>query len=210
MVMIKEATPDKTDSAPILLQGHMDMVAVHDADYPVDMEKATTANLKATVRPPRLGGNTTMGVFATRSPYRPNSIGLSSVRLLEVHTDTDHGPELIVGGADLRNHTPIYDIKPYLRYVDCHEDANDGFAGTGIFHILKVVYEPGIREELSTLLGTEKLAALEEVLSLDPRPSYQDDPDRSYGILFAGRNVHFRVSGDSLTVTDFEEKKDGR
>lgn len=120
----------------------------------------------ATVRPPRLGGNTHMGVFATRSPFRPNNIGLSSVKLESIEM-TNRGPLLHVSGIDLRNGTPIYDIKPYLHYADCHPDATDGFAGDGIFHRLQVVFP----QKLLTLLPEDKRASALEILALDPRPS---------------------------------------
>ncbi len=158
-------------------------------------------HFRATVRPPRLGGNETKGVFATRSPYRPNSIGLSSVKLIKVDITKDEGPVLYVGGADLRNHTPIYDIKPYLKYVDCHEDANDGFAHAGQEHILNVDYG---ETDLSPI-PVEKRSALTDILRLDPRPSYHNDPERVYGVRFAGCNVRFRVDKDVLTVLEIQQ-----
>lgn len=159
----------------------------------------------ATVRPPRLGGNTHMGVFATRSPFRPNNIGLSSVRLDEIEM-TERGPVLHVSGIDLRDGTGIYDIKPYLRYADCHPDATDGFAGDGILHRLQVVFPP----ELLKLLPKDKRASALEILALDPRPSYHNDPSRQYGLLFAGYDIHFSVDGTILHVLDLvkTEKSD--
>lgn len=154
-------------------------------------------NFKATVRPPRLGGNETMGVFATRSPFRPNPIGLSSVRLLGIE-DSDEGKVLIVAGADLRNFTAIYDIKPYIRYTDSHPDAECGFADEPPEETLEVV----ISDELAALIKEEKKDTLIRILSLDPRPRYIEDPLREYGLSFAGMNVKFTVEDKALTVTE--------
>ena len=151
-----------------------------------------------TVRPPRLGGNRRVGVFATRSPFRPNPIGLSSVRLLGVeHTDTE-GDVLLVSGTDLLDGTPIYDIKPYLAFTDSHPDAIGGFAD-GVRDYKLTVDFP---KELSDLIAAEKLQGLITLLENDPRPSYQDDPERIYGMLFSDREIKFRVEADTLTVTD--------
>ena len=149
----------------------------------------------ATVKPPRLGGNTRMGVFATRSPFRPNPIGLSSVKLEHIEYSED-GPVLFVSGIDLKNETPIYDIKPYLPYTDCHPDAREGFAHAVKEYALQVEFP----EELLKLFPDEKQEAIIEVLRQDPRPSYHDDETRKYGVAFAGYDVHFRVKGDVLTV----------
>ncbi len=151
----------------------------------------------ATVKPPRLGGNTSMGVFATRSPFRPNPIGLSSVRLEKMEF-TEQGPVLTVSGADLRDGTPIYDIKPYLAYTDCHPDAVDGFAAQRMNQQLKVSFP----EELLNIFPPEKRSAILEVLAQDPRPSYQHDASRRYGVSFAGYDVHFYVEGEQLRVTE--------
>ena len=155
-----------------------------------------------TVRPPRLGGNTRMGVFATRSPFRPNALGLSCVRLLGVEKREGLGTVLRVAGADLMDGTPIFDIKPYLPYADCRKDAAGGFApdsgGT-----LAVIYGPGLAERLPS----EKRAALTGILANDPRPRYQEDPGRLYGLRFAGKNVKFRVSEGVVTVTEIEDEK---
>lgn len=156
----------------------------------------------ATVRPPRLGGNTRVGVFATRSPFRPNPIGLSSVKLDSVEF-TDQGPVLQVSGIDLRDGTAIYDIKPYLGYADSHPDAVDGFARLGRQHRLNVVFP----EELLLQLPHEKRASALEILALDPRPSYQNDPERIYGVSFAGFDIHFSVENENLTVTDLQRSK---
>lgn len=151
-----------------------------------------------TVRPPRLGGNTRMGVFATRSPFRPNPIGLSSVRLERVELDPHLGPVLHVRGADLMDGTPIYDIKPYLPYADCHPDAAGGFASAAERGPLEVDFPPQWKAQLPA----DRLEALCGVLANDPRPSYQNDPNRVYGLEFAGFEVRFRVEGRVLTVCE--------
>ena len=156
-----------------------------------------------TVRPPRLGGNTRMGVFATRSPYRPNPIGLSSVRLVRVETDTPEGPVLVVSGADLMNGTPIYDIKPYLPYTDCHTDATSGFAGEYVNYRLAVDLPADVKAE-ALVLGMDEgmLQDLQNVLSLDPRPAYQNDPDRRYGMSYGDYEVSFFVSDNRIHVSN--------
>ena len=157
-----------------------------------------------TVRPPRLGGNTRMGVFATRSPFRPNALGLSCVRLLGVETDPALGPVLRVGGADLMDGTPIYDIKPYIPYADSHPEAAGGFAPDA-GEKLRVIFAPGEEEAVPQ----EKRDALRGVLENDPRPRYQDDPARVYGLDFAGLNVKFRVENGTLTVERVEKRPIG-
>ena len=153
-----------------------------------------------TVRPPRLGGNRRVGVFASRPPFRPNPIGLSSVKLEAIeHTDR-FGPVLRIRGADLVDGTPILDIKPYLPYGDCHPDASGGFASEAARPTLAVEIPPDLLERLPA----DRREALREVLALDPRPRYQDDPDRVYGFSFAGREVRFTVADDRLTVTEIE------
>ena len=151
-----------------------------------------------TVRPPRLGGNVRMGVFATRSPFRPNPLGLSSVKLEAIEQRPDVGPVLIVRGADLMDGTPIYDIKPYIPYADCHPDAAEGFTGQTRTHHLEV----SCPETLWQTVPEADRAALQGVLASDPRPSYQHDPQRVYGMEFAGLEVHFTVDGAQLTVQD--------
>ena len=152
-----------------------------------------------TVRPPRLGGNERMGVFATRSPFRPNSLGLSCVKLERVELDGDDAPAIVVSGADLMDGTPIFDIKPYVPYADSHPEAVSGFApDSGESERLKVE----IPAALLPLVPDEKLAALRAVLSADPRPRYHSDPGRIYGLPFAGLDVRFSVSDGVLTVTD--------
>ncbi len=154
-----------------------------------------------TVRPPRLGGNKRMGVFATRSPFRPNPIGLSSVRLLGIEKDEKHGFILRVSGADLLDGTPIYDIKPYLPYVDSHPEASNGFALSEKDGRLNI----DIPEKLLNLIPSDKQNALIAVLSQDPRPGYQHSDDRIYGIEFAGYNVRFRVCNGILSVTEIDK-----
>ncbi len=155
-------------------------------------------NWSVTVRPPRLGGNVHMGVFATRSPFRPNPIGLSSVKLESIELDSARGPLLHVSGIDLRHNTPIYDIKPYLPHVDSHPDASGGFAAEVKDYELQVVFP----EELLVRIPEEKRQAIMDVLKQDPRPSYHNDPERVYGVSFAGFNVKFTVEGTVLTVKD--------
>lgn len=149
-----------------------------------------------TVRPPRLGGNARMGVFATRSPFRPNPVGLSCVELLGVEDGC-----LIIGGADLVDGTPIFDIKPYVPYADCRPEACGGFADTPAGQTLQVEIPP----ELAERFPAEELSALRGVLACDPRPAYQKDPDRVYTLSFAGRDVRFRVEGDRLCVLGLEK-----
>jgi len=153
-----------------------------------------------TVRPPRLGGGTHMGVFATRSPFRPNPIGLSSVRLEKIE-QTSEGPVLVVSGIDLRDDTPIYDIKPYLPYVDSHPDARGGFAEEKADYALEVVFP----QELLEKIPASKQQAIIEVLKQDPRPAYHEDADRQYGVAFAGYNVRFCVADGVLTVFEVAE-----
>ena len=154
-----------------------------------------------TVRPPRLGGNTRMGVFATRSPFRPNSLGLSCVRLLGIEHTDKNGTVIHVAGADLMDGTPIFDIKPYIPYSDSHPDASGGFTDTAGEFLLKVDFP----ETLLSILPEEKRDAAKAVLSHDPRPSYQRKPERIYGINFAGYDIRFRVDGDVLTVQSVEK-----
>ena len=151
-----------------------------------------------TVRPPRLGGNTRMGVFATRSPFRPNSIGLSAVKLERIEQHPQLGPVLHVSGADLMDGTPIFDIKPYLPYTDSRPEATGGFAAEVFGHALEVRFAEGIMEKLPE----EKREALIGVLAQDPRPATQNDPERVYGVPFAGHDVKFIVRDGVLTVTD--------
>lgn len=151
-----------------------------------------------TVRPPRLGGNARMGVFATRSPFRPNPLGLSCVRLERVELHPELGPVLHVSGADLMDGTPIYDIKPYIPYADSHPDASAGFTGQVDMQPLRVEIPP----TLLGLLPPDRREALTGVLAQDPRPRYQTSPDRVYGLEFAGFDVRFTVDGGTLTVRE--------
>ena len=160
--------------------------------------EAVRSDWSPTVRPPRLGGNTRMGVFATRSPFRPNHMGLSSVKLLGVEHTAQYGTVLHVGGADLMDGTPIFDIKPYIPYSDCHTDATGGFTDSAGDFLLNVDFPP----ELLNKLPEEKQEAAIAVLSHDPRPSYQRKPDRVYGLTFAGFDIRFTVQDETLTVRD--------
>ena len=164
-----------------------------------DFSEAHREQWSPTVRPPRLGGNERVGVFATRSPFRPNSIGLSAVRLLGIDYDAKDGPALLVGGADLMDGTPIYDIQPYLPYTDAYPDAKAGFT-QGNANAEGERLEVEIPKALVRKLGKEKTAALRGVLEADPRPRYQDDEERIYGLTFAGQDIHFRVEGKLLQV----------
>ena len=155
-----------------------------------------SAHKSPTVRPPLLGGNQRMGVFATRSPFRPNNLGLSCVRLDHVEWQSPQGPVIHVLGADLMDQTPIYDIKPYLPYADAHPDARGGFTDQQSWRRLNVI----MSNQCAAMFTPEQLRALIRTLELDPRPHYQDDPDRIYGLMFDGHDLHFRVRGDQLEV----------
>lgn len=161
-----------------------------------EFSQAVRKEWSPTVRPPRLGGNVRMGVFATRSPFRPNPIGLSSVRLENVEFSEKYGPVLHVSGADLMDGTPIYDIKPYLAYVDSHPEAAGGFTDQIQDHKLKVEFP----EELLKKIPEEKREALLAVLANDPRPGYQKDPERKYGMSFGSWDIQFKVDGEQLWV----------
>ena len=152
------------------------------------------------VRPPLLGGNRKVGVFASRSPFRPNRLGLSSVRISEIELDTTRGPLIHVLGADLMDGTPIYDIKPYVVYADSHPEARSGFVDKNAIRWLEVV----VPDAVAARYSSDELAALRKVLSLDPRPHYQDNPEKVYGMMYAGKDVKFRVEGDVLTVVEVE------
>ncbi|MBQ9010967.1 MAG: tRNA (N6-threonylcarbamoyladenosine(37)-N6)-methyltransferase TrmO [Clostridia bacterium] len=159
------------------------------------IEPSSPEHFTATVRPPRLGGNERMGVFATRSPFRPNRIGLSCVRLLSVDRTGEEAPALIVSGGDMLNGTPVIDIKPYLPYTDAHPEALSGFADHSAGK-LSVHFPP----ELLERIPEKKRQALLEALALDPRPGYQADRERVYGMMFAGMNIRFTVDREVLTV----------
>ena len=156
-----------------------------------------------TVRPPRLGGNAHMGVFATRSPYRPNPIGLSCVEITSIEPDTPDGPVIYVKGADLMDGTPIYDIKPYIRYADSRPEAVCGYVDELSERKLNVKISADL---VAKVTDDDVLAALVETLSLDPRPSYHNDPHREYGLSFAGYNVKFVVCADILNVIEIESE----
>ena len=160
--------------------------------------EAVRTEWSPTVRPPRLGGNTRMGVFATRSPFRPNNLGLSSVKILGLEQTEDMGTVIHVAGADLMDGTPIFDIKPYIPYSDCHTEATGGFTDTAGEFLLKVEFPA----ELLVLLPEGKRESAIGVLSHDPRPSYQRKPDRVYGLSFAGFDLRFCVREDTLTVLE--------
>ena len=153
-----------------------------------------------TVRPPRLGGNERLGVFATRSPFRPNPIGLSCVRISHIDYETSDAPVIHVLGADLMDGTPILDIKPYVPYVDAHPEARGGFTDTKEWHPLEVV----IPKDLSALMTENQANSLRGILAQDPRPQYHDDPNRLYGLPFADWDVKFRVKDGVLTVVSFD------
>ena len=153
-----------------------------------------------TVRPPRLGGNKRMGVFATRSPYRPNSIGLSSVRLLQVKETKSEGTVLIVGGADILSGTPIYDVKPYLAYTDSHPDAKGGFADDVLGYEIEVELSQTVRSALTD----EEAKKLVAILKEDPRPSYKSEDEKIYGMKFSGKEIKFKYENYKLLVTNIE------
>jgi len=155
------------------------------------------AAVHSTVRPPLLGGNERMGVFATRSPFRPNGLGLSSVRIEGIEHDAREGTVIVVSGADMMDSTPIYDIKPYLSYVDSHADARGGFTERRAWRTLDVM----IPDEMAQKLPPEELASLKEVLALDPRPQYHDDPGRVYGMPYGCNDIRFKVADGTLVVT---------
>ncbi len=162
-----------------------------------DFSEAHREEWLPTVRPPRLGGNQRMGVFATRSPFRPNPIGLSSVRIKEIQLSTNDGPVIIVEGADLMNGTPIWDIKPYLPFTDSHPDAKGGFTEeTSKQKPLEVI----LPEQIATRFSDQQITALQKILASDPRPRYHDNPDRIYGIEFAGEDIKFKINGNKVTI----------
>ena len=165
--------------------------------------QAVRENWSPTVRPPRLGGNTRMGVFATRSPFRPNAIGLSSVKLERVEPHSPDGPIIVVSGIDLMDGTPILDIKPYIPYADSHPQAKEGFTSAGWERTLEVNFPQVLQKKVDA----DRRAALVGVLQNDPRPPYQNNPERVYGLPFGGQEIHFKVADGMLTVIDIEDKK---
>jgi len=180
---------------------------------PLSHKADKTAVWSPTVRPPRLGGNTRVGVFASRSPFRPNSMGLSCVKVESIVT-TGGKCTICVSGADLCDGTPIYDIKPYIPYADCIPDATGGFTDEKEWHALEVEFPSSLKEKFSSLANVPKgkalddIPALTETLRLDPRPHYQSDPEREYGMTFDGVDVRFKVDGNTLTVTDILKRED--
>lgn len=166
-----------------------------------EFSEAKKEHWSATVKPPRLGGKKRMGVFATRAPFRPNNIGLSCVKLDRVEQDEKDGPVLWVAGVDLLDGTPIYDIKPYIPLADCHPEASEGYTRETKIHELKVEFP----EELLNQYPEEKRQAVLGILAQDPRPTYFQDPERVYGVPFAGFDVKFRVDGDLLIVCGLEK-----
>lgn len=167
-----------------------------------EFSEAVRDTWSPTVRPPRLGGNVRKGVFATRSPFRPNPIGLSSVRLEKIEMDPKLGPVIHVSGADLMDGTPIYDIKPYIAYTDSHPDAVSGFASKPAEYLLEVT----IPDELLEKIPETQRESLISVLAHDPRPQYQDDPERVYGLAFGGLNINFKVEERQLSVIRVSKK----
>ena len=165
-----------------------------------DFSKAHRNTFTPLVRPPRLGGNKKVGVFASRSPFRPNNIGLSSVKLLSVKTLADGRISLSVGGADLLDGTPVYDVKPYLPFTDCHNDAVGGYADSQVDYKLDLI----LPDNICAYFTKEQLSALKECLEDDPRPSYQED-GKSYGMRFSDYNVKFTVIGKTLKVLNVEK-----
>ena len=162
----------------------------------------TSDKWSPTVRPPRLGGNKRVGVFASRAPYRPNPLGLSCVKLEEIKV-TENGPILIVSGADLADGTPIFDIKPYIPFVDCVNDAREGYTANTKKYEIKV----SVSDELLEKIPSDKRDSLIEILSEDPRPAYHDDPKRIYGFNFSGYEIHFSVDSGILTVRNVEKNQ---
>lgn len=163
--------------------------------------EAVRTDWSPTVRPPRLGGNTRMGVFATRSPFRPNNLGLSSVKILGIESTSDFGTVIHVGGADLMDGTPIFDIKPYIPYSDCHPDALGGFTQTADDFTLDVK----IADDLLEIVPESKRESFLGVLSHDPRPSYQKDSDRIYGLNYSNLDVRFQIKDKKLTVLEINK-----
>ena len=168
-----------------------------------EFSEAVRDTWSPTVRPPKLGGNVRKGVFATRSPFRPNPIGLSSVKIERVEMDPELGPVIHVAGADMMDGTPVYDLKPYLPYVDSHPEASGGFTDRIKYKKLQVVFP----EQWLSMIPVEYREALIGVLEGDPRPGYQKDPNRIYGLAFRKWDIHFRVEGEILTVCGITDYK---
>lgn len=169
-------------------------------EFSANRQEPGSTDWKATVRPPRLGGNSSVGVFASRSPFRPNPLGLSCVKLEKVDYESSGAPIIHVLGADLMDGTPIYDIKPYVSYTDSHPDARNGFVDANEWQALEVIIPEDILQEMKSSLTTEEIEALKEVLSQDPRPHYHHDTDKVYGMQFKNLDIHFSIEGNKLTV----------
>ncbi|MGN1450874.1 MAG: tRNA (N6-threonylcarbamoyladenosine(37)-N6)-methyltransferase TrmO [Eubacteriales bacterium] len=163
--------------------------------------EAEVRGFRPTVRPPRLGGNRRVGVFASRSPFRPNRLGLSCVRLLGIDFDAPDGPVLLVGGIDMLDNTPVFDVKPYVPAADCFPGASEGYTAVTKTHSLKVVFD----RKTEGLLPEEKLTVLRELLEKDPRPGYEDSPEKEYGLSFSGFDIGFRVENSVVTVFRIEK-----
>ena len=168
-----------------------------------EFSEAKREDWSPTVRPPRLGGNKRVGVFATRSPFRPNPVGLSSVKLIGVEHSAAEGDVLIVSGADLMDGTPIYDIKPYLPFTDSHPDAIGGFADEKKEYSAEVI----IPDEVAKATPLNRLEEIKELLAQDPRPSYRDDEEREYGMTYAGLDISFKATDNQITVTKITKAK---
>lgn len=168
-----------------------------------EFSEAKREDWSPTVRPPRLGGNKRVGVFATRSPFRPNPVGLSSVKLIGVEHSAAEGDVLIVSGADLMDGTPIYDIKPYLPFTDSHPDAIGGFADEKKEYSAEVI----IPDEVAKTTPLNRLEEIKELLAQDPRPSYRDDDEREYGMTYAGLDISFKATDNQITVTKITKAK---
>lgn len=168
-----------------------------------EFSESITDNWSPTVRPPRLGGNKRMGVFATRAPYRPNPIGLSSVKIEKIELNTPEGPIIEISGADMLDGTPIYDIKPYIAYTDSHPEAIGGFAEEVFENSLSVVG----RDEFKNIMPEDKYESLIQILVSDPRPGYKEDSDRIYGMSFAGYEIKFTVSNNVLKIESITDEK---
>lgn len=168
-----------------------------------EFSEAKRETWSPTVRPPRLGGNKRMGVFATRSPFRPNPLGLSSVKLIGIEHSESEGDVLIVSGADLMDGTPIYDIKPYLPFTDCHPDARGGFADEKKAYEAKVI----IPETVTAGIDKSRIKEIRDLLREDPRPSYRDDEEREYGMSYAGLEISFKATGSTIEVVEIKKNK---
>ena len=211
------AEPTNSVAEPVVRQCSPTIEAHRTSAESLRQAQRPVTAFQATVRPPRLGGNERIGVFASRSPFRPNGLGLSSVRIESIEYDAKDvdgkpiGPVINVLGADLMDETPIYDIKPYVTYADSHPEAASGFVDDKEWRPLKVVFADTVTSTSSvTIPGWTKtdISALKEVLAQDPRPKYQNDPDKIYGMIFNDMDVRFKVNGDVLTVVGIRPPKD--